>query len=116
MKENRRAAVLSLGCKVNEYETERLRESFLAAGYEIVLFSEQADVYVVNTCTVTAEADRKSRQMLRRAKKLNPDAVTVCAGCFSESAVKKLGEDLVFSETGADIIAGNATKSASRSK
>ncbi len=111
MKENRRAAFLSLGCKVNEYETERLRESFLAAGYEIVLFSEQADVYVVNTCTVTAEADRKSRQMLRRAKKLNPDAVTVCAGCFSESAVKKLGEDLVFSETGADIIAGNATKS-----
>ena len=111
MKENKRAAFLSLGCKVNEYETERLKESFLAAGYKIVLFSEQADVYVVNTCTVTAEADRKSRQMLRRARKENPEAVIVCAGCFSESAIKKFDQDQVFSETGADIIAGNAAKS-----
>ena len=104
MKENKRAAFLSLGCKVNEYETERLKESFLAAGYEIVLFSEQSDVYVVNTCTVTAEADRKSRQMLRRARKENPDAVIVCTGCFSESAIRKLDQDQVFSETGADKI------------
>ena len=111
MRENKRAAFLSLGCKVNEYETERLKESFHNAGYEIVLFSEQADVYVINSCTVTAEADRKSRQMVRRARKENPSAVVVCAGCFSESAVKKLGEDQLFFETGADIIAGNAAKS-----
>ena len=74
MRENKRAAFLSLGCKVNEYETERLKESFHNAGYEIVLFSEQADVYVINSCTVTAEADRKSRQMVRRARKENPSA------------------------------------------
>lgn len=110
MRENKRAAFLSLGCKVNEYETERLKESFHNAGYEIVLFSEQADVYVINTCTVTAEADRKSRQMVRRARKGNNEAVVVCAGCFSESAVKKLGADQLFKDTGADIIVGNAAK------
>ena len=111
MIENKRAAFLSLGCKVNEYETERLKESFLNAGYEIVLFSEQADVYVINTCTVTAEADRKSRQIVRRARKENEKAVVVCAGCYSESAVKKKGADQLFKETDADIIVGNAAKS-----
>jgi len=80
----KRVSCQTLGCKTNHYETDAIRMQFLAAGYEWVPFSEPADVYLVNTCTVTAEADRKSRQMLRRARKHNPDALVVAIGCQVE--------------------------------
>ena len=81
-----RAALHNLGCKVNAYETEAMREILEAEGYTIVDFNEQADVYVVNTCTVTNIADRKSRQMLHRARKLNPDAIVVATGCYVQTS------------------------------
>ena len=77
----RKAALHNLGCKVNAYETEAMQQLLEEAGYEIVPFQEKADVYVINTCSVTKIADRKSRQMLHRAKTMNPDAVVVAAGC-----------------------------------
>ena len=77
----RKAALHNLGCKVNAYETEAMEQLLEAAGYEIVSFEEKADVYVINTCSVTNVADKKSRQMLHRAKAKNPDAVVVAAGC-----------------------------------
>ena len=73
----RKAALHNLGCKVNAYETEAMQEMLEQNGYEIVPFAEGADVYVINTCTVTNMADRKSRQMLHRARKMNPNAVVV---------------------------------------
>ncbi|MCR4841690.1 MAG: tRNA (N(6)-L-threonylcarbamoyladenosine(37)-C(2))-methylthiotransferase MtaB [Eubacterium sp.] len=79
------AALHNLGCKVNAFETEAMQELLENDGYEIVDFSERADVYVINTCTVTNIADRKSRQMLHRARKLNPDAVIVAAGCYVQN-------------------------------
>ncbi|NLK74155.1 MAG: tRNA (N(6)-L-threonylcarbamoyladenosine(37)-C(2))-methylthiotransferase MtaB [Clostridiales bacterium] len=100
------AAFLSLGCKVNSYETEAMRGMFEVAGYEIVDFKDIADVYVVNTCTVTNIADRKSRQMLRQAKKRNPDAIIVAVGCYVQAAEEKLVEDSAI-----DIIVGNNRKS-----
>lgn len=101
----KKAALHNLGCKVNAYETEAMQQMLEDAGYEIVPFREQADVYVINTCTVTNIADRKSRQMLHRARKQNPDAVIVAAGCFVQLA----GQEIL--ETGmADIILGNNKK------
>ena len=85
----RRAAFLTLGCKVNQYETDAMEEILEKAGYEIVSFKETADVYIINTCSVTNMADRKSRQMIHRAKKNNPDAIIVAAG-------KKWGGILLF--------------------
>ena len=82
----RRAALHNLGCKVNSYETEAMAQMLAAAGYELVDFSQEADVYVVNTCSVTNIADRKSRQMLHRARSKNPDAVIVAAGCYVQTA------------------------------
>lgn len=82
-------AFMTLGCKVNSYETDKMKESFLRAGCRVVDFTEKADVYVINTCTVTNIADRKSRQMLHRAKKKNPDSVIVAAGCYVDSVRKK---------------------------
>lgn len=81
----KKAALHNLGCKVNAYETEAMQQMLEEAGYEIVPFSEKADVYVINTCSVTNMADRKSRQMLHRAKKLNPDAAVVAAGCYVQT-------------------------------
>ena len=81
----RKAALHNLGCKVNAYETEAMQELLEQNGYEIVPFAEGADVYVINTCTVTNIADRKSRQMLHRARKMNPDAVIVAAGCYVQT-------------------------------
>lgn len=82
----KKAALHNLGCKVNAYETEAMQQILENAGYEIVPFTEIADVYVINTCSVTNMADRKSRQMFHRAKKMNPDAIVVGAGCsFSYS-------------------------------
>ena len=88
-----RAAFLTLGCKVNFYETEKMKEQFRARGFDIVEFDKEAEVYIVNTCTVTNIADRKSRQMLHRAKKKNPDSLVVAVGCYAESGGKQLLED-----------------------
>lgn len=99
----KKAALHNLGCKVNAYETEAMQEILEQSGYEIVPFHEKADVYVINTCTVTNMADRKSRQMLHRAKKLNPDAVVVAAGCYVQA---KEGEV----DACVDIVIGNNKK------
>lgn len=101
----RKAALHNLGCKVNSYETEAMQQLLEEAGYEIVPFSEQADVYIINTCSVTNVADRKSRQMLHRAKKQNPQAVVAAAGCYVQAAAKELQDDLAV-----DVIIGNNKK------
>ena len=80
--EKKRVAFYTLGCKVNQYETNGMIQKFQDRGYEIVNFDEEADIYIINTCTVTSISDRKSRQMLRQAKKLNPDAIVVACGCY----------------------------------
>ena len=100
-----KAAFHNLGCKVNAYETEAMEQQLKERGYEIVDFDQQADVYVINTCTVTNIADRKSRQMLHRARKLNPQAVIVAAGCYVQVAAETLKED-----RSVDIIIGNNQK------
>ena len=101
----RTAAFHNLGCKVNSYETEAMQQLLEEAGYEIVPFHEKADVYIINTCSVTNIADRKSRQMLHRAKKQNPDAVVVAAGCYVQAAAEELKADLAV-----DVIIGNNKK------
>ena len=83
-----KVAFYTLGCKVNHYETQAMLELFLAAGYESVPFSERADVYVVNTCTVTQVSDQKSRHMLARAHRMNPDALVVAVGCYAQTAAE----------------------------
>lgn len=101
----RKAALHNLGCKVNAYETEAMQQLLEEAGYEIVPFQEKADVYVINTCSVTNIADRKSRQMLHRVKKMNPDAVVVAAGCYVQAAGEELKKDAAI-----DVIIGNNRK------
>lgn len=81
-KQNKNVAFYTLGCKVNQYETNAMIQEFKSANYTIVDFEQKADVYVINTCTVTNMADRKSRQMLRRVKELNPSAILVAVGCY----------------------------------
>ena len=100
-----KVALHNLGCKVNAYETEAMAQKLEDAGYEIVPFNEKADVYIINTCSVTNMADRKSRQMLHKAKKMNEDAVVVAAGCYVQTATEKLLEDLSV-----DILIGNNKK------
>ncbi len=101
----KKAALHNLGCKVNAYETEAMQQLLEEAGYEIVPFGDPADVYVVNTCSVTNIADRKSRQMLHRARRNNPGAVIVAAGCYVQA------EDTNVLEEGiADIVLGNNKK------
>ena len=90
--EQRTVAFCTLGCKVNQYETNAMMQDFIEAGYEIVEFEERADIYVVNTCTVTNMADKKSRQMLRRVKEINPDSILVAVGCYVQVAKEKLEE------------------------
>ena len=90
----RKAALHNLGCKVNSYETEAMTQLLKKAGYEIVSFQDQADVYIINTCSVTNMADRKSRQMLHKAKKQNPNAVVVATGCYVQTATEKVAQDL----------------------
>ena len=99
----KKAALHNLGCKVNAYETEAMQELLEQNGYQIVPFGERADVYVINTCTVTNMADRKSRQMLHRARRQNPDAVIVAAGCYVQAKGDKADPDI-------DIILGNNRK------
>ena len=86
----------TLGCRVNQYETDAVRELFISSGYEIVVDPSQADICIVNTCTVTGEADRKSRQRLRGAARLNPEALIVAMGCASEMASGELDADIVL--------------------
>jgi len=102
---NTKIAFLTLGCKVNSYETEAMQALLAAKGATIVEFNETADIYVVNTCSVTNMADRKSRQMLHRAKKKNPDAVVVAAGCYAQTA-----DEAAMKETGIDVVIGNNQK------
>ena len=101
----KKAALHNLGCKVNAYETEAMQQMLESAGYEIVSFGEKADVYVINTCSVTNMADRKSRQMLHRAKKMNPDAVVVAAGCYVQTK-----EQEAMVDDAIDIMIGNNKK------
>lgn len=101
----KKAALHNLGCKVNAYETEAMQQMLEQAGYEIVPFAPGADVYVINTCTVTNIADRKSRQMLHKAKKMNPLAVVVAAGCYVQAAKDDLETDEAI-----DIVIGNNRK------
>ena len=88
-----KVAFHNLGCKVNAYEMELMQQNFRENGYEIVPFTEKADIYIINTCTVTNIADRKSRQMLHRAKALNPDALVVAAGCYVETDRERAAAD-----------------------
>ena len=101
----RKAAFHNLGCKVNSYETEAMQQLLEDAGYEIVPFQEGADVYIINTCSVTNVADRKSRQMLHRAKKMNPSAAVVAVGCYVQAAGAELKKDEAV-----DLIVGNNQK------
>ena len=88
--ESKKVAFYTLGCKVNQYETNGMIQEFKKSGYNIVEFDKIADVYIVNTCTVTNMADRKSRQMLRRVKELNPKAILVAVGCYAQVAKDEL--------------------------
>ena len=101
----KKVALHNLGCKVNAYEVEAMQQLLENAGYETVPFEEGADVYVINTCTVTNMADRKSRQMLHKAIKMNPDAIVVATGCYAQADTEKLKED-----TAVDLILGNNQK------
>jgi threonylcarbamoyladenosine tRNA methylthiotransferase MtaB len=100
-----RIAFKTLGCKLNQYETFAIRESALEKGYEVVPFNQVADVYVINTCTVTNRADYHSRQQIRKALRRNPDAFVVVCGCYSQVAAGKIAEI-----TGVDLITGNLEK------
>lgn len=99
-----KVAFHTLGCKVNSYETQAILEQFAASGFDVVEYSEEADVYVVNTCSVTGEAARKSRQILNRARKNNPEALTVVTGCYAQ-------EDAESLKGAADVVIGNNEKS-----
>ena len=99
----KKVALHNLGCKVNAYETEAMQELLEQHGYEIVPFKEGADVYIINTCTVTNMADRKSRQMLHRARKMNPGAIVVACGCYVQAKRDEIDECI-------DIVVGNNRK------
>ena len=101
----KKAALHNLGCKVNAYELEAMQQMLEQAGYDIVPFAPGADIYIINTCTVTNIADRKSRQMLHKAKKMNPQAVVVATGCYVQAAGEKLEKDEAI-----DIVIGNNKK------
>lgn len=100
-----KVALYTLGCRVNSYESEAMAEQFIKEGYEVVDFSEFADVYVINTCTVTNMGDKKSRQMIGRARRLNPEAIIAVVGCYSQIA-----SDEVASIEGVDVVLGSRNK------
>ena len=93
----KKVALHNLGCKVNAYETEAMQELLEKHGYEIVPFQEGADVYIINTCTVTNMADRKSRQMLHKARKMNPDSIVVACGCYVQAKKDDIPEGIDLS-------------------
>lgn len=105
MEEKKRAAFITLGCKVNTAETEGMKRLFIHAGYDVVDESEYADVYIVNTCTVTSMGDRKSRQQLRRAHTLNPNAIIAAVGCFAQVAPEEAAKI-----EGVNLVVGNNMK------
>ena len=94
-------AFYTLGCKVNQYETEAMAELFKNSGYRIIDFEQPADIYIINTCTVTGMSDRKSRQIIRRAKKNNPDAIIAAAGCYAQTS-----PDDVLKIDGVNLVVG----------
>ena len=96
----------NLGCKVNAYELDVMQQILQKHGYEIVQFSQKADIYVVNTCTVTNIADRKSRQMLHRAKQMNPEAIVIAVGCYVQT-----GKEALLADGSVDLLIGNNHKS-----
>ena len=98
-------AFCTLGCKVNQYETNAMEQQFIENGYNVVPFNDKADIYVINTCTVTNMSDKKSRQMIRRAKQLNPSSIIVAVGCYVQVAKEKLEEIKEL-----DLILGNNEK------
>ncbi|MEF9953195.1 MAG: tRNA (N(6)-L-threonylcarbamoyladenosine(37)-C(2))-methylthiotransferase MtaB [Clostridium sp.] len=102
----KKVALYTLGCRVNQYETESITESFTKKGYEVVDFEGYADVYVINTCTVTNIGDKKSRKMLRKAKKTNPESVVVAAGCYAQ-----VSPDEISSIEEVDVVVGTSDKS-----
>lgn len=102
---NKKVAFLTLGCKVNSYETEAMQKLFEEEGLSVVDFSDRADIYVINTCTVTNIADRKSRQMLHKAKKMNESALVVAVGCYVQASKEVLEQD-----TAVDVVVGNNKK------
>ena len=101
----KKVAFITLGCKVNQYETNAMAQQFIEKGYKIVEHTEKADIYIVNTCTVTNMSDRKSRQMLRREKELNKDAIIVACGCYAQTAKEELEQ---MEEI--DLVLGNNEK------
>ncbi|MBO5059661.1 MAG: tRNA (N(6)-L-threonylcarbamoyladenosine(37)-C(2))-methylthiotransferase MtaB [Clostridia bacterium] len=102
----KKVAFYTLGCKVNQYETEAMSELFLNAGYELADYDSFADIYVINTCTVTGMSDRKSRQIIRRAKKYNPNAFVIVAGCYSQ-----VSPDEVLKIEGVNLVLGTKDRS-----
>lgn len=106
IEQEKSVSFLTLGCKVNSYETEAMKRLFLEAGYEVRSFSEKASVYIINTCTVTNMADRKSRQMLHRARKKNPEAVIAAVGCYVQASPEEAKKDMAV-----DLLIGNNQKS-----
>ena len=105
MENEKRVVFITLGCKVNQYETNAMAQKLIDAGYKVVEYGEKADIYIINTCTVTNMSDRKSRQMLRRAKENNPDSKIIAVGCYaqvSKEEIKKIKE--------VDIVLGNEEK------
>ena len=100
-----RVAFLTLGCKVNSYETDAMSKLFVDKGYEVVGFNEVADIYIVNTCSVTNMADRKSRQMLHKAKKNNPNGLIVATGCYVQASTEEVSKDEAI-----DLLVGNNKK------
>ncbi len=101
----KKVAFYTLGCKVNQYETNAMIEQFIKANYELVDFEDKSDIYIINTCTVTNMSDRKSRQMIRRVKQLNPNSILVVTGCYAQVAAKELEK---IEEI--DLIVGNTEK------
>ena len=101
----KRVALHNLGCKVNSYELDVIGQKLREKGFSVVPFDETADIYIVNTCSVTNIADRKSRQMLHQAKKRNPKAVVVAAGCYVQTGTERVLEDDCV-----DLVVGNNRK------
>ena len=100
-----KVAFHTLGCKVNQYETEALKEKFSLKGYSVVDEKELADIYVINTCTVTSLADRKSRQYIRKMKKVNPASIVAVTGCYAQ-----ISPDEVASIEEVNLVAGTNEK------
>lgn len=105
-----RIAALNLGCKTNRYETDAVIQDFKHQGYDIVSFSDEADIYIINTCSVTGEAGRKSGQMVRRARKRNPKSIVVAMGCHVELGAENLGADILVGNTGKTLIPSLVSK------